>query len=75
MFLQHAYYEGTISQNCLVSWSVMCVCVCVCERERHTQLSYTGVNATVVLHVMLMLKTNPFAVSHASDFCGVVSIV
>jgi hypothetical protein len=24
---------------------------------------------------MPMLKTNPFAVSHASDFCGVVSIL
>jgi hypothetical protein len=36
------------------------VCVCV--------LSYTGVNAAVALHVMPLLKTNPFAVSHASDF-------
>ena len=75
IFLQHAFYEGTISQNCLVSWSVKCVCVCVCVSERDTQLSYTGANAAVALHVMPMLKTNPFAVSHASDICGVVSIL
>jgi len=38
-------------------------------------LSYSGANAAVALHIMPMLKTNPFAVSYASDFCGVVSVL
>jgi hypothetical protein len=42
---------------------------------RGTQLSYTGANAAFVLYIMPMLKTGPFAVNHASDFCSVVSIL